>query len=61
MPPDNALLDATNRGLDAIPRENLQTAVDEAYQARRRVEPDLSRPGEGLLALAIDARANLDP
>jgi phospholipid/cholesterol/gamma-HCH transport system substrate-binding protein len=62
VPPDvNTLLDATNRGLDAIPRENLQTAVDEAYQAVGGLGPDLSRLVKGSTALAIDARANLDP
>ncbi len=29
----NTLLDATNRGLQAIPGDNLRTAVDEAYLA----------------------------
>ncbi|MGH3580137.1 MAG: MCE family protein, partial [Mycobacterium sp.] len=62
VPPDvNSLLDATNRGLDAIPRDNLQTAVDEAYQAVGGLGPDLSRLIKGSTALAIDARANLDP
>ncbi len=62
VPPDvNSLLDATNRGLDAIPRDNLRTAVDEAYQAVGGLGPDLSRLVKGSTALAIDARANLDP
>ncbi len=34
VPPDiNTLLDATNRGLQAIPQDNLKTAIDEAYTA----------------------------
>ena len=57
----NALLEATNRGLAAIPRDNLKTAVDEAYLAVGGLGPDLSRLVKGSTALAIDARANLDP
>lgn len=60
IPPDiNALLDATNRGLQAIPRENLRTAVDEAYAAVGGLGPDISRLVKGSTALAIDARKNL--
>lgn len=34
VPPDiNALLDTANSGLQAIPRDNLKTAIDEAYTA----------------------------
>jgi phospholipid/cholesterol/gamma-HCH transport system substrate-binding protein len=57
----NTLLEATNRGLDAIPRDNLKTAVDESYLAVGGLGPDLSRLVKGSTALAIDARANLDP
>lgn len=57
----NTLLEATNRGLAAIPRDNLKTAVDEAYIAVAGLGPDLSRLVKGSTALAIDARANLDP
>lgn len=57
----NTLLDATNRGLQAIPGDNLRTAVDEAYLAVGGLGPDLSRLVKGSTALAIDARANLDP
>lgn len=57
----NTLLEATNRGLAAIPRDNLKTAVDEAYMAVGGLGPDLSRLVQGSTALAIDARANLDP
>lgn len=57
----NTLLDATNRGLQAIPGDNLRTAVDEAYLAVGGLGPDLSRLVKGSTQLAIDARANLDP
>ncbi|MGW0159129.1 MCE family protein [Mycobacterium sp. NPDC003323] len=57
----NTLLDATNRGLQAIPGDNLRTAVDEAYLAVGGLGPDLNRLVKGSTALAIDARANLDP
>lgn len=61
VPPDiNSLLDATNRGLAAIPRDNLKTVVDEAYVAFGGVGPDLSRLVKGTTNLAIDARHNLD-
>ena len=57
----NKVLDATNRGLAAIPRDNLKTAVDEAYVAFGGLGPELSRLVQGGTALAIDARKNLDP
>jgi phospholipid/cholesterol/gamma-HCH transport system substrate-binding protein len=57
----NTVLDATNRGLAAIPRDNLKTAVDEAYTAFGGLGPELSRLIQGGTALAIDARKNLDP
>jgi phospholipid/cholesterol/gamma-HCH transport system substrate-binding protein len=60
VPPDiNSLLDATNRGLQAIPGDNLKTVVDEAYTAFGGVGPDISRLVKGSTALAIDARKNL--
>ncbi|MGB8389777.1 MCE family protein [Mycobacterium sp.] len=61
VPPDiNALLDATNRGLRAIPRDNLKTVIDESYTAVGGLGPELSRFIKGSTALAIDARTNLD-
>ncbi|MGO9103657.1 MAG: MCE family protein [Mycobacterium sp.] len=61
VPPDiNALLDATNRGLRAIPRDNLKTVIDESYTAVGGLGPELSRFIKGSTALAIDARRNLD-
>jgi len=62
VPPDiNSLLDATNRGLQAIPRDNLKTVIDESYTAIGGLGPEISRFVKGSTALAIDARANLDP
>lgn len=61
VPPDiNSLLDATNRGLEAIPGDNLKTVIDEGYVAVGGLGPDLSRFVRGSTALAVDARANLD-
>jgi phospholipid/cholesterol/gamma-HCH transport system substrate-binding protein len=57
----NAVLDLTNRGLEAIPRENLKTVVDEADIAVGGLGPELRRLVSGSTTLAIDARANLDP
>lgn len=60
VPPDiNALLDATNRGLQAIPQENLKTTIDEAYAAFGGMGPEISRFIRGGAALARDAKANL--
>lgn len=62
VPPDiNALLDATNQGLLAIPRENLNTAIDEAYLAVGGLGPEISRFVRGSTNLAIDAGENLGP
>jgi phospholipid/cholesterol/gamma-HCH transport system substrate-binding protein len=61
VPPDiNALLNATNAGLEAIPRDNLQTTVDEAYLAVGGLGPELSRLIRGSTTLATDARGELD-
>ncbi len=62
VPPDIAvLLDDTNRGLEAIPRENLKTVIDEGGVAFGGLGPDLRRLIKGSTALAIDAEANLQP
>lgn len=62
VPPDvNNLLDATNRGLQAIPQDNLKTAIDEAYAAIGGLGPEITRIVKGSTQLAIDARRNLDP
>ncbi|TGD85967.1 MCE family protein [Mycolicibacterium sp. CH28] len=61
VPPDiSSLLDATSRGLQAIPGDNLKTVVDESYAAVGGLGPDLARLIKGSTGLAIDARANLD-
>ncbi|NOP99235.1 MULTISPECIES: MCE family protein [Mycolicibacterium] len=61
VPPDiNSLLDATNRGIEAIPHDNLKTVIDEGYTAVGGLGPELSRLVKGTTTLAIDARENLD-
>jgi len=61
IPPDiNALVDATNRGLKAIPQEDLQTVIDESYTAVGGLGPELSRLINGSTRLAVDARNTLD-
>ncbi|KRD05723.1 mammalian cell entry protein [Mycobacterium sp. Root265] len=61
VPPDiNALLDATNTGLQAIPRENLQTVIDESHTAIGGLGAEIARFVRGSTTLAIDAQANLD-
>lgn len=62
IPPDiNSLLSAANRGLQAIPPENVATVVNESYDAVGGLGPDLARLVQGSTQLAIDARHNLDP
>jgi phospholipid/cholesterol/gamma-HCH transport system substrate-binding protein len=61
VPPNiNSLLAATNRGLNAIPRDDLKTVVDESYVAVGGLGPELSRLFGGGAKLATDARKNLD-
>jgi phospholipid/cholesterol/gamma-HCH transport system substrate-binding protein len=61
VPPNiSSLVDATNKGLQAIPRENLKTVVDEAYIAFGGLGPELARFVKGATTLAIDARANIN-
>ncbi|WP_084014070.1 MCE family protein [Mycolicibacter kumamotonensis] len=61
IPPDiGKLLDATDKGLLAIPRDNLRTVVDESYAAFAGLGPELARLVKGSTKLAIDARTNLD-
>jgi phospholipid/cholesterol/gamma-HCH transport system substrate-binding protein len=59
-PPIDALLDATNTGLQAIPHDSLKTAVDESYLAVGGLGPELSRIVKGSTTLAVDAGADLD-
>ena len=54
-------MDSLNRGMESIPRDDLKTAIDEAYTAVGGLGPDISRLVTGSSSLAIDARKNLDP
>jgi phospholipid/cholesterol/gamma-HCH transport system substrate-binding protein len=61
VPPDiNSLLDATNRGLEAIPHDNLKTVVDESYVAVGGLGPEISRFVKSSTKLATGAREHLD-
>jgi phospholipid/cholesterol/gamma-HCH transport system substrate-binding protein len=61
LPPDiNALLNATNNGLQAIPHDNLNTAINEAYAAVGGLGPELSRIIRGYNTISAEAHANLD-
>ena len=61
VPPDiNALLDATNRGIEAIPADNVKTVIDESYTAFGGLSPEFSRFVRGASTLAIDANRNKD-
>ncbi|MEM6107561.1 MlaD family protein [Mycobacterium sp. 050272] len=61
VPPDiNKLLAAVNTGLRAIPRDNLNTAINEAYTAVGGLGPELARLVRASTQLSIDARTNLD-
>ncbi|MGV0835213.1 MCE family protein [Mycolicibacterium thermoresistibile] len=62
VPPDiSALLDATDRGLQAIPPGNVKTVIDESYTAFGGLGPELSRMVRAATQLAVDARHNLEP
>jgi len=61
VPPNlGALLEAANRGVLAIPNENLKTVVDEGYTAIGGLSPEFSRLVQGGTRLAIDADENRD-
>jgi phospholipid/cholesterol/gamma-HCH transport system substrate-binding protein len=61
VPPDiNSVLDATNRGLRAIPGDNLKTVIDESYAAFGGLGPEISRLVRGSTDLAIDGRTYLN-
>lgn len=61
IPPNiNSLLAAANRGLQAIPRDNLKTVVDEGYEAVGGLGPELSRLLKSATTLSSDSRKNLD-
>jgi phospholipid/cholesterol/gamma-HCH transport system substrate-binding protein len=59
-PAIDALLNSTNRGLAAIPKNNLKTAIDESYTAVGGLGPELSRIVKGSTQVAVDADRNLD-
>jgi phospholipid/cholesterol/gamma-HCH transport system substrate-binding protein len=55
------LLDLTNRALQAIPRDNLHTVIDETNRAVGGLGPELSRIVDGSTALAIAGGQTVDP
>lgn len=60
LPDLDSLLDATNRGLAAIPQDNLKTVIEESYNAVGGLGPELSRLVKGSTDLAVDADEHLD-
>jgi phospholipid/cholesterol/gamma-HCH transport system substrate-binding protein len=61
VPPDiNGLVEHLNTGLQAIPRGNLKTVVDEGYTAVGGLGPELARFVQGSTGVIIDAHKNLD-
>jgi len=61
VPPNiNQLLDGVNKGLRAIPNDNVKTVIDESYVAFGGLGPEFSRFIDGATTLAIDAQKNLD-
>jgi phospholipid/cholesterol/gamma-HCH transport system substrate-binding protein len=59
-PPDiNTILTATNKGLQAVPHDDLKTAIDESYTAVGGLGPELERIVTGATKLASDAHKNL--
>lgn len=55
------LLDMTNRALQAIPRDNLRTVIDETNRAVGGLGPELSRIVDGSTALATAGGRTVDP
>jgi phospholipid/cholesterol/gamma-HCH transport system substrate-binding protein len=55
------LLDLTNRALQAIPRDNLHTVIDQTNRAVGGLGPELSRIVDGSTALAIAGGRTVDP
>src|ERR1700761_3805753 len=55
------LLDLTNKALQAIPRDNLRTVIDESNRAVGGLGPELSRIVDGSTALAIAGGRTVDP
>jgi len=61
VPPNiGTLLEAANRGVQAIPNNNLKTVIDEGYTALGGLGPEFSRLVQGGTTLAIDADKNRD-
>jgi len=61
VPPDiNGVVETLNTGLQAIPRENLKTVVDESYTAVGGLGPELARFVQGSTRVVSDARNNID-
>jgi phospholipid/cholesterol/gamma-HCH transport system substrate-binding protein len=61
VPPDiNGVVETLNTGLQAIPRENLKTVVDESYTAVGGLGPELARLVQGSTRVVSDARRNID-
>jgi phospholipid/cholesterol/gamma-HCH transport system substrate-binding protein len=62
VPPDiNVILSQVVTGLQAVPRENLKTVIDESYTAVGGLGPELTRVVNASIDLSIEARKNLDP
>lgn len=57
----NDVLDSVKTGLEAVPRDNLKTVVDESYTAVGGLGTELTEIVSGAIALSSDARDNLDP
>src|SRR5206468_3566152 len=61
VPPNlNNLLEAANKGLRAIPNDNVKTVIDESYAAFGGLGPEFSRFVNASTTLAIGARKHLD-
>jgi len=61
VPPDiNGVVETLNTGLQAIPRDNLKTVVDESFTAVGGLGPELARFVQGSTGVISDARQNLD-
>ena len=62
VPPDiNDILSGVVTGLNAVPKDNLRTVIDESYTAVGGLGPELTRLVHGSIDLSIEARENLDP
>ncbi|MDZ7886430.1 MAG: MlaD family protein [Mycobacterium sp.] len=59
-PPVDELLDSANRGLQAIPHDNLKTTIDESYLAVGGLGPELARIVRSSTTLASGAQDSLD-